>query len=633
MEFARKVWKLLVAIKDGLVLVFMLLFFVALYGVLSARPGVSEVHKGALLIKLDGFLVEEPSAADPLAILLSGEAPVGEYRARDVARALRLAAKDDRIKAVALDLSGFLGGGLVHLEEVGAALDEVRAAKKPVYSYSVAYLDDALLLAAHTDEVWVNPMGGAFVTGPGGNNLYFSRLLDKLNINVRIFRVGTFKSAVEPYMLNGPSDATREAYAQVYGAMWEAWKADVAKARPKADIAAVIGDPVGWLKASGGDAPEAGKAAGLIDRIGSRTDFGLRVAEVAGEDPRDKAIGNFAHTGLRAFLSANRPKQPGKAIGVVTIAGQIVDGGAGPGAAGGDRIAGLLNTSLDKDLAALVIRIDSPGGSVAASEQIRAAIERYRQRKIPVVVSMGNVAASGGYWVSTPAERIFAEPATITGSIGIFAIIPTFERTLADLGVSGGGVKTTPLSGQPDPLTGFAPEMTPMIQAVIENGYSEFVGLVSKSRSMDAAMAKDWAEGRPWDGGTARQLGLVDEFGGLDDALAFAAKKAGLKEGDWHAEFIGEKAGGLAGLLKLIQRNEDAEDAGDNVWGPDLAALAARQQVQMVRRAINQADWLLGVRGMQALCLECPMGSTAAAPSRKAGTNLRDIGRLIGLAP
>lgn len=627
MDFALKVWKLLVAIKDGLVLLFMLLFFMALYGALSARPDPAKVRDGALLIELNGVVVEELSMADPIAALISGQGPLGEFRSRDIVRALELAAKDDRIKAVVLDLSGFLGAGQVHLHDIGDAIDVVRAADKPVLAYGVAYIDDGLLLAAHADEVWMHPMGGAFITGPGGNNLYFGELLKKLKIDAKVYRVGTFKSAVEPWTLSGPSEASREAYRNVYGSKWDAWKADYHAARPKVDIDAITQDPVGWLQAAGGDVAEADKAAGIIDRIGSKTEFGMRVAEIAGENRRDKAPGSYAHTRMRHFLAASKTNKSGRAIAVVTIAGEIVDGAAGPGAAGGDRIARILNNGLDKDYAALVLRIDSPGGSVVASEQIREAIARYVDRDIPVVASMANTAASGGYWVSTPARRIYADPATVTGSIGIFAILPTFDRALADWGITGGGVKTTPLSGQPDVVTGLAPEISPMIQASIENGYREFLELVAESRKVDVNDAANWAEGRPWVATNAKELGLVDEFGGLKDALAFAAKEAGLEDGDWHAKFLGAEKPGLAAFLRQMQ----GQGSDPSMQGADLVGLAARRQNSLLNQAAMQAEWLFSVRGAQAYCLECPVNPALLAKPAEHSATYAAVARMFGL--
>ena len=528
MVFARKVWRLLVAIKDGLALAFLLLFFLLLYAVLMARPTPGAVREGALLLKLDGSVVEEPSIVDPLEELIASEAPAREYRARDIVVALRAAARDDRIKAVVFDLSRFTGGGLVHMQEIGAAMDEVRRAKKPVLTFALAYADDAVLLGAHASEVWVDPLGGAIVTGPGGNRLYYAGLLEKLKVTAHVFRVGTYKSAVEPFILPGQSPASKQADEALYGALWSAWKADVARARPKANIALATTDPAAWVRASGGDMAKAAVAAGLADRIGNRAAFGQRVAQIAGASTLDREPGSFAHTSFKSWLAANPVPTPGKTIGVVTIAGEIVDGESGPGTASGARIARLLDKALDDDLSALVVRVDSPGGSVFASERIREAIERHKARGIPVVVSMANLAASGGYWVSTPATRIFAEPGTLTGSIGVFAIIPTFERTLSDYGVTTDGVKTTPLSGEPDLIGGLSPQVSGLLQANVESSYGRFLGLVGKARGKTPQQVDAIAQGRVWDGGAARRLGLVDAFGGLDDALAYAARAARL---------------------------------------------------------------------------------------------------------
>lgn len=614
MIFARKVWHLLVAIKDGLVLLFLLLFFLGLYAVLTTRPSAGVVRDGALLVNLDGAVVEEPAEIDPLDLLLSGAEPEKQQRARDVARAIRAAATDDRIRAVALDLSKFSGGGLVHMEEIGAAMDAVRAAKKPVLTYAGAYADDGVMLAAHASEVWVDPLGGAFVAGPGGNHLYFGPLLERLKVNAHVYKVGTYKDFVEPYTRDSASEPSREARKALYAALWEEWKANVAKARPKADIARVSGDPVGWLKAAGGDLAQAAKAAGLVDQIGDRVAFGDRVREIAGADPASDKPGSFAHTTLAAMLAAHPEASSGKAVAVVTVAGEIVDGKAGPGTAGGERIARLIDKANADDAPALVLRVDSPGGSVMASEQIRAAIERFKAKRRPVVVSMANLAASGGYWVSTPAQRIFAEPGTITGSIGIFALIPSFERTLAQYGVKGDGVRTTPLSGQPDVLSGFTPEVEQMLQATIENGYARFIGLVAKSRGKTPQQIDSIAQGRVWDGGTARQNGLVDQFGGLDDALAFAAQAAKLGN-DWHPQFYGRSDNRYASLIDRLGGDED--EAGDGAQGGDLAGFMAARQQDRLGQALGSLKRMLASRGAQAYCLDCPIapGAVSARPA------------------
>ncbi|TAD77386.1 MAG: signal peptide peptidase SppA [Sphingomonadales bacterium] len=613
MSFVGKVWKILVGIKDGLVLLFMLLFFVALFGILSARPNPGEVRDGALVIDLAGIVVEEKSVLDPIEALLTRSAPVGETRARDVVRALDAAATDTRVKAVVLDLSTFLGGGQVHLKDIGEAMDRVRKAKKPVLTYAMGYADDHMLLAAHASEVWLDPQGMAMIAGPGGSNLYYVGLLEKLSINARIYRVGAFKSAVEPWSRSSMSDEARVNIGGLYGALWEEYKANVAKARPKLALAQITGDPAAWIESSGGDMAQAALSAGLVDKLGDRIAFGARVAEVAGKDPWSDLPGSYAASELGAYLAdIGQPKQ-GKAIGVITIAGEIVDGEAGPGIAGGKRIADLLDEALDDDLAALVVRVDSSGGSVTASEEIRRAIQRHRDRKIPVAVSFANIAASGGYWVSMSGDRIFAEPETVTGSIGVFAVVATFERAAARLGVTSDGYRTTPLSGQPDFVGGFSPEMDALLQTSINGTYKDFLALVSRARRMPVEKVDGIAQGQVWDGGTARQLGLVDEFGGLGDALGWAAGKVGTKEGEWHAVYLGEREADYDSLIRQLVKGDDARSI--NGHNGDIFAMTTMRSEQLTARISRDAERLLRARGVQAICLACP----APIPAVSAG--------------
>lgn len=621
MSFVGKVWRILVGIKDGLVLAFMLLFFVMLFGILSARPNPGQVREGALLVDLSGFVVEEKSPLDPIQAILSRSAPVAETRARDVVRALDAAAGDKRIKAVVLDLTTFLGGGQVHLKEIGAAMDRVRQARKPVLTYGLGYADDHMLIAAHASEVWLDPIGVAVISGPGRHNLYFAGLLEKLSVNARVYRVGEFKAAVEPWSRTGMSDEARANIGGLYGALWEEYKANVSRARPRLQLARVTGDPAAWIASSGGDMAEAALAAGMVDKLGDKVQFGARVAELAGKDPWSEKPGSYAASDLTAYLADMGQEGSGKKIGVVTIAGEIVDGDAGPGIAGGTRIADLLDEAIDDDLAGLVVRVDSPGGSVTASEEIRRAIQRYRDRGIPVAVSMANMAASGGYWVSTPAERIFAEPETVTGSIGVFAVVPTFEQAAARLGVTSDGYRSTPLSGQPDFIGGFTPAMDRLMQTTIAGTYKDFLSLVSKARRMPVGRVDAIAQGQVWDGGTARQNGLVDAFGGLPEALAWTAQKAGAKEGEWHAVYLGERSDNYDSLIRRLVTSEGGARA-PVISNGDLFAMTAMRSESLGARLSRDVERLLGTRGVQAFCVECP-GRPAVLqppPGRPEGT-------------
>ena len=350
MSFAGKVWRLLVGIKDALALLFLLLFFWAVFAVLVSRPSPGAVREGALLLQLDGQVVEEVAPIDPLNVLLSSAVPTRQYAARDLVRAIDAAASDGRIKAIALDLSTFLGGGHVHMLAIGEALDRFRQTRKPVLVYAVAYSDDAMMLAAHASEVWVDPMGGAAIAGPGGEHLYYAGLLERLGVEAHVYRVGTYKSAVEPYLLNEMSPAARENAEALYGALWQEWQANVRRARPQANIRRVTADIEGWLEASGGDLAKAALEAGLADRIGTRVEWGEHLAQIAGEDDWDETPGAFAHTEIDPWLEETKPDESGGKIGVITVAGEISDGMAGPGEAGAQRIGKLLDDALDDDL-------------------------------------------------------------------------------------------------------------------------------------------------------------------------------------------------------------------------------------------------------------------------------------------
>lgn len=622
MGFARKVWRLLVGIKDGLSLVFLLLFFSALFAILSARPNPGVVREGTLLLKLDGSIVEEAAPIDPISALLSGTVPTREYAARDLVRAIDEAAGDERIEAIALDLTTFLGGGAVNVSEVAQALDRFSTAGKPVYTYAVAYSDDAMMLAAQADEVWVDPMGGVAITGPGGQNLYFGGLLDRYNVTANVFRVGTYKSAVEPWTETGMSDPARENATQLVSTIWQEWQAKVRAARPQANIALATGDIAAWLAAADNNLAKAAMDAGLADRIGTRAEWGERIASEHGEDRWSSEPGAFAATEFDpwiAELDSGIDLGDGKKIGVVTVAGEISDGDAGPGSAGAARIARLLDQALDDDLAALVVRIDSPGGTVTGSETIRRAILRHREAGIPVAVSMGNYAASGGYWISTPAQRVFAEPETITGSIGVFGVFPSFEGLLADYGVTSDGVQTTGLSGQPDLITGLTPEAEAVLQASVESSYARFIALVSQARGMTPARADELGQGRVWDGGAARQLGLVDQFGDLDAAIAWAAQQADLAEGDYVVDYLGDDESMYNSLLARMLAPDEAESGGSS----DVAALFARRESAQMARALADFDRMMASEGLQARCMECAL--IPAAPARRSdGTGTQD---------
>ena len=601
MAFVKGVWRILVAVKDGLVLLFLLGFFGLLYAALSWSPKPARsVSSGALLLKLDGTIVEQPAEVDPFSLLTSSGPQTKEYRLSEIVDALDAAKTDGKVKAVVLNLDGFLGGGQVALSRVGKALDAVRAAKKPVFAFATIYSDDSYQLAAHASETWVDPLGGVAILGRGGSGLYYKGLIDKLGVNTHVYRVGTYKSFVEPFIRTDQSPEARQANQALADALWQDWQEEVGKARPRAKLAAYVANPAGAAEAARGNLAKAAQSAGLVDRLGDEAAFGKRVAEVAGESSDDR-VGDFASIDLRSYAKAHRAPNDGQ-IGVITVAGDIVDGDGGPGSAAGDTISALLYKALsEKDLKALVVRVDSPGGSVMASEKIRQAIMEAKREGLPIVVSMGNVAASGGYWISTPADLIFAEPDTITGSIGVFGILPSFEGTLAKLGITTDGVRTTPLSGQPDIAGGTTPEFDRIMQMGIEDIYGRFVGLVAHSRRKSPQQIDAIAQGRVWDGGTARQIGLVDRFGGLEEAVAEAAKMAKIDPAKAKVYRIEKEPDKFAELIKSMSERDD-----EDVDAPrDMLSRQAMIQRRWAMQAVADMRGLISGAGVRADCLEC----------------------------
>ncbi|MFL6759206.1 signal peptide peptidase SppA [Sphingomonas sp.] len=602
MKFVRAIWKLLVGIKDALVLLLLIIFFAGLYGALSARP--APVREGILNLDLNGSVVEQPARRQWADVASSGR--LDQYRLRDLVAALDKARDDSRVKAVSLDLSGFSGGGATAIGDLADAVRRVRGSGKPVIAYGVGYTDDSYALASAASEIWLNPLGGVLITGPGGSNLYYKGLLDKLGVTANVYRVGTYKSAVEPFIRNDMSPEARQNYTALDQARLETWRQEVKLARPKANIDLFLTNMNGAIAAAGGDMAKAALAAGLIDRIGDRHAFETRLADLGGGEGSGGAP--FREVKLGSYVANVVDRRPSGPIGVVTIAGMIVDGKAGPGTAGGDTIAKQIEDGVrNKGIKALVVRVDSPGGSVLASERIRQALLEAKSKRIPIVVSMGSVAASGGYWVSTPANFIYAEPSTITGSIGVFGVIPSFQGTLQKLGVGADGVRTTPLSGEPDLLKGPSPDANRLILTGVEAMYGRFLNIVAQSRHKTPQQVDQIAQGRVWDGGTARQLGLVDGFGGFSEAIAKAAQLAGLGN-ERGVRYLEQQPSFRDQLIETLADRNDDDSAGP----ADAFSMLAHEPEQQLASAITEVRAILSGPSIQARCLECP----AVAPAR-----------------
>jgi protease IV len=609
----------MVALKDGLALIALVLFFGALFTLMSGSGDPANMRDGALLLDLDGVIVEQPEDIDPLTLIQGAGPSFTQYRASDVIRALEVAAKDDDIKTVVLNLDGFMGGGQVVLQDVAAAIDKVKAAKKPVLAYATGYYDDSYLLAAHASEIWLNPMGAALFAGPGGSSPYFKGLLDQYGVNVKVYRVGKFKSFVEPFTRDGQSDEARAANQELVDALWEDWQSHVRAARPAANFAALLKDPASV--AAGKGLAQSALDLKIVDKLADETAFGKYVASKVGADD-DEGPADYNRTDLASYLVANPEDSSGDGVAVVTIAGEITDGEAGAGSAGGDTVERHVHAAIaNDDVKALVVRIDSPGGSALASEKMRLAVQAARAKKLPVIVSFGNVAASGGYWAAMASDKIYAEPATITGSIGVFGIIPTFENTLAKYGVKSDGVRTTPLSGQPDILAGTSPETDRMIQASVEDIYGRFTTMVAAARKLPLARVQEVAQGRVWAGGAARQIGLVDAFGSLDDAVAEAAKRAGLDAKNIRRIEIDDGQGFLSWVLSGFSAH--AEQLGSK----DLISQISARNQALAFAGFRDAARVMTGPAVQVRCMSCPSSPALAKASDRSKTLFSGIFR------
>lgn len=615
MAAMRGFWRVLVGVKDLLVLLLLLLFFIALWSVLSSRAPSPVPQGAALVLDLDGAIVDQATERSPVQ-LLSGGSLGGERQVRDIIRAIDTAAADTRIKALVVDLDTFVGAGQANLQSIGAALQRFRKAGKPVNAYATAYTDDGYYLAAQADKVWLNPLGGVLLTGPGGSNLYFKTALEKLSIDINVFKVGTYKAAVEPFTRSESSPEARTANQALAETLWRSWLSDVRVARPAGDVAAFIAQLPQRLGAAGGDQAKAALDARLIDAIGTRSDFNTAMVKAVGKGEQ-RSFGTYNGVSLDRYLADTRSLMPasGDAVGIVYVTGNIVDGDAPRGTAGSRTIARAVARALDDndDIKALVVRIDSGGGSVLASEEIRQSLLDAKKSGLPIVASFGPVAASGGYWVATAADEIIAQPSTITGSIGVFAILPSFNRALAEIGVGTDGIKTTPYSGEPDILRGIGPETRVVLQSGVEDIYRRFTSLVGTARKLPVAEVDRIGQGRVWAGSTAKDLKLVDSMGGLDAAVAAAARRAGLK-GKVRTIDIERAGSPLAELFEsFIGSGEPAEQAARDPF----AKLAAGSRNRLLA-AIGDVRAIADGPTMQAACLECAGAGSPRVAAAKA---------------
>ncbi len=562
-------------------LLFVLVLVVVLLLLFGGPTPLQVPDGGLVVINPRGPVVEQPGEVDPATLLL-GSGELATTPVRDITDTLKRAAEDERIAGVVLNLGEMTSISPANLETVGAALQAFKASGKSLIAHGDYYDQAQYLLASYADTVFLHPMGQVLLPGYGGSQLFYNELLDKLGVNVHIFRVGTYKAAVEPFERNNMSDESRANSQQLVDELWQRYLSQVAENRGLSEqlLRSYTNDFADHLLASDGDTAATALEHGLVDELISRPQLRNRLRELAGGAEGDAAAGTIE---FQQYLSVtDAPYLPTEnEIGVIVAEGTIDVGDQPRGVIGADSLAALIREARrDDSIKAVVLRIDSPGGSALASELIRQELDLLQSTGKPLVVSMGGTAASGGYWISAMADEIWASPVTITGSIGIFGMIPTFEGSLASIGVYADGVSTTPLT-RADPFTGVSGQLATVFQATVEDGYRRFLRLVAEGRGMTEEQVDAVGQGQVWSGAQAQQYGLVDQLGDLDDAVAAAARLAEVN--DYQMRYIETPMSPGEVLLQGMAQNIGSVALGEMLLGGDgQAALGGAIQANIL---------------------------------------------------
>ncbi|WP_372871812.1 signal peptide peptidase SppA [Shewanella sp.] len=541
----------------------------------------------ALVLDLSGNLVDQTRRVDPVSKLLSqnkGNQENAEVLLSDLLYVIDNATHDERIGAIVLDLSG-MSAGISKLTAVGEALKRFREAGKKVVAIGDWFGRSQFYLASYADEIYLNPRGEVFVDGYAAYNLYFKSALEKLKVKTHVFRVGTYKSAVEPYIRDDMSPAAKEATQLLIDDLWSSYAATVATNRgiEPAELVLDADTYLARLNQFDGDSAELAVKQGWVDGLKSDEEFRQAMIELVGEDTENHIFRQVHYADYFKLVQPQPSLLPVDSVGVIVAKGTIMNGYQAPGDIGGKSTAELIREArFDDNIKALVLRVDSPGGSAFASEEIRQELLALKAAGKPVVVSMGSLAASGGYWISASADYIYATPTTLTGSIGIFGLITTFEDSLAAIGVHADGVATNEWAAH-SPFKSLSPKLEAAIQRNIERGYKEFISLVAQERNMSLEQVDAIAQGRVWSGKKAQELGLVDEIGDMPEALAKAATLADMQTFDIklieqemspEEQFIQEMFASASSLLPQSATQNDLVDKLMSVWGKVLENIA-----------------------------------------------------------
>ena len=539
------IWRAAEGVRKILHLIFLLLVVGVLIAAIATQDPPRVPEQAALMVAPEGRLVEQLSG-DVLdrALAEARGVNIGETLLKDVIDAIRAAADDDRIEALVLDPSGLTGGGLSKLQELADEIVRFKESEKPVIAIGDNFTRDQYYLAAHADEIYMNPMGIVWISGYSRFLSYYKSAIDNLYIDFHVWTVGEYKSFVEPISRDDMSPEDREASEAWLGALWDAYQADVTAARelPGDALQRFADDMVELLAAADGDTARMALDFGLVDELLTRDEIRNRLDGLVGEADDDEHDTITTSAYLAAVDSTEENRDAEDSVAVIVASGTILDGSQPPGSIGGDSTAATIRRAIEDDgVKALVLRVDSGGGSAFASEIIQRELQVFRESGRPVVVSMSSVAASGGYWISMGADEIWASPTTITGSIGVGATIPTFSRSLDRIGVHVDGVGTTRLSGQDNLLRDLGDEFAAMVQHSIERVYADFIGNIAEYRDKTVEDVDMVARGRVWIASDAQAFGLVDGLGNLEDAIASAAMLADLPEDEYRVQYYGKE--------------------------------------------------------------------------------------------
>ncbi|MCH8265196.1 MAG: signal peptide peptidase SppA [Proteobacteria bacterium] len=598
-RFFSILWESLKAIQIFVFGIISLLLLIALIGIAGLVDSKEVPDGGALMLNPVGALVEQKLTLDIQDLLLTGDLPK-QVLVKDILDALALAKKDARIEYLILDLDNMNSSYIPILQRIAKAIDDFKSSGKKVIAIGTQYTQSALFLAAHADEVLMDPEGAALIEGYGMYRTYYKTLLENFDVSINLFKVGEYKSAMEPYIRDNMSDEDKEARMEMLNNWWTAYTDDFESARqlPAGTINKQIQNISAELKAAGGSLAQLSLNNKLVDRLITNHELRTYLKSLTGEDSE---TGEFRAIGFNDYLTLERKpgKITGKKIAVITAVGSIVDGRAKSGSIGSTSINELIRKAgKDEDVVAIVLRVDTGGGSKTASELIRQELVSVQSSGIPLVVSMGSLAASGGYWIAATADQIWASPTTLTGSIGIFGFIPTIEKTLARYGVYSDGVGTTELAGGASIERGLTPLVGEILQSTVEAGYRQFLEIVATGRNMTIEEVDEIAQGRIWSGEKALELGLVDKLGDLEEAIAGAAELAEVE--DYSVWYVEAEATTQELLMQALM-SEIA--ATQSTKAADPLTMVYRK----LERDLNFLSHLNDPHGAYVICASCPM--------------------------